>query len=89
MPADDRYGHVRKYMNINHSSKGHTGSDSRVHAMSRQVKHGYNYRKLSCKWKVHLPLGSKSGDAKQDLILIFPQLFEGIERLPSEYRIDV
>ena len=73
MPVQDKNGVVRKDMNINHSSKGHNHSDSRVHGVSSQAKHGYNYRKLSCKWKEHIPLGSKFGDAKQDLVHIFPK----------------
>ena len=34
-PVDDRNSLVRKYMNINYSSKRPTDSDSRVHAKSR------------------------------------------------------
>ena len=71
MPVDDRIGLVRKDMSINSSSKGNTDSDSWVHSVSRQGKHGYDYRKLSCKWKEHLPLDSKSGDVKQHLMQIF------------------
>ena len=52
--VDDKNGLVRKDMNVNHSSKGHIDSDSRVPATSRQTKHRYDYRKLSCKWKEHL-----------------------------------
>ena len=67
MADDNRNDLVRIDMNINHISKGHIGSDSRVLAVSRQAKHGYNYRKLNHKWKEHLPLGRKSGDIRQDL----------------------
>ena len=81
---DNRNGLMRIDVNVNHSPKGHTDSDSRVHAVSRQAKHGYDYRKLSHKWKEHLPLGIKSGDTKQDLMQIFPKLFEGIGRLLCE-----
>ena len=67
-PVDDRNGFVRKDIDVSHSSKGHTESDSRMHGVSRQAKHRYNYRKLSHKWKDHLPLSNRSGDAKQDLM---------------------
>ena len=62
-PVDDRNGLVGKDVNINHSSKGLTDSDSRVHAVSKASQTQYDYRKLSHKWKEHLPIGSKSGDA--------------------------
>ena len=88
-PVDDRNDLVRKDLSINHSSKGHADSDHRVRAVSRQNKHRYDCRKLSHKWKEHLPLGSKSGNTKQGLIQVFLKLFEGIGRLPSNNRIEL
>ncbi len=36
-----------------------------------------NYATLEKKWKEHLPLGKKSGNALQDLKNIFPDMFDG------------
>ena len=36
-----------------------------------------NYQPLQKKWKHHLPLGKKTGDALEDLKLIFPDMFDG------------
>ena len=76
MQVDNGNGLGRKNMKFNHSSKGQTDSDSRVHAVSRQAKHGYDKKKLSSKWKENLPLGRKSGDVKQDLMWIFLNSFK-------------
>ena len=37
----------------------------------------FNYKPLKEKWKEHLPLGKKTGDALEDLKLIFPSMFDG------------
>jgi transposase InsO family protein len=36
-----------------------------------------DYNKLHTKWKAHLPLGKKTGDALEDLKRIFPTMFDG------------
>ena len=35
-----------------------------------------DYTPLKAKWKEHLPLGKKTGDALKDLTLIFPSTFD-------------
>ena len=56
-------------------------------AISRQPKRGYNYKKLFNKWRDHLPLGKKIRDLKKDLMLIFPEQFKGIRKMPGQYKI--
>ena len=58
-----------------------------VEVMSGQPRKDYNYQTLAKKWRDHLPL-CKSGDAKRELMRIFPKLFKGIGSLGGEYHID-
>ena len=48
-----------------------------VHAVSRVPSSTYDYNKLKQKEAKHLPLGKLTGNAKQDLMKIFPIQFKG------------
>ena len=56
--------------------------------MSREAKKGYDYTKLPKKWAKHLPIRDKTGDVNSDMMKIFLKLFEGIGKLPVEYKIE-
>ena len=55
---------------------------------SISVINSFNIQHASKKWRKDLPLG-KSGDAKEEIKSLFPDLFNGVGRLQNAYRIQL
>ena len=55
---------------------------------SISVINSFNIQHATKKWRKDLPLG-KSGDAKEEIKSLFPDLFNGIGRLQNAYRIQL